>query len=195
MAKAPKSDGRYGERLLAQRKAVAAEFDIADISDWRVRRLALLQAQHAAAEDMIADGRAVDINGLLSLDKAIEDLRATLKASEGIEIDLQILKRVVGVFKCCKCGERNEILDCVKPEPPPALPAPAAQPPAPVFAKPAAEPAKDKDKSSPVVTHREGVSASKFHSAVINGVAPPLKKDQPPLYPIRSVSPMSNGKG
>ena len=129
MAKAPKTDARYSERLLAQRKAVAAEFGIEDIADWRVRRLALLQAQHASAEDMIADGRQVDIRGLLDLDKAIEDLRQTLKAQEPITIDVNIIGR------CPDCNAEYERKKLVLPPAlPPAPPAVQATPTA--FARP-----------------------------------------------------------
>jgi hypothetical protein len=40
------------------------------------------------------------------------------------------------------------------------------------------------------IEYRERVSASRFHSQVVNGVAPPLKKDQPDIYAIRKISPM-----
>ena len=69
-------EDRYAERLLQQRKAVAAEFNIDDIHDWRVKRLALLQAAHASAEDRMASGGTVDIAPLLALDQAIADVRA-----------------------------------------------------------------------------------------------------------------------
>lgn len=47
-------ENQAAERLLRQREAVAKEFDIADINDWRVRRLALLMAAYAAYEDQMA---------------------------------------------------------------------------------------------------------------------------------------------
>jgi hypothetical protein len=47
------------ERLLKAREAAAAEFKL-DIDDWRTRRLAMLQAVYAQAEDMLANGRSVD---------------------------------------------------------------------------------------------------------------------------------------
>jgi hypothetical protein len=46
---------------------------------------------------MIADGRPVDINGLLSLDKAIEDLRASLRAEEPLDIKVHIVQGVTGI--------------------------------------------------------------------------------------------------
>jgi hypothetical protein len=201
MAKAKAPAKTDAERLLKQRQAVAKEFGIEDTADWRVRRLALLQAQHAAAEDMIADGRPVDINGLLSLDKAIEDLRASLKAEEPLDIKVHIVQGVTGIYKCTKCGHQNELkpgeytprkqpTPSVPLPPPPAAPT-AAQPQA-VYARPideAPKPAVEPDK--PHVTHRKGVSASAFHSQVVNGVAAPLKKDQPSPYAIRKTSPMS----
>jgi hypothetical protein len=57
----------------------------------------------------------------------------------------------------------------------------------PTLAKPAAP--------TPKVT-RPGISPSRFHDQQLpSGETPPLKRLQAPLYPIRSVSPMSNGKG
>ena len=185
MAKAAKSDDRHAERLLRQRKAIAAEFNIEDISDWRVRRLALLEATFAGAEDRMAAGMAVDIGPLLQLDSAIQDIRQALKASEGIDFHVTYISRLV----CRKC--REEMPDEPEPEPlpPPALPAPE---PIAAVEKPASAAVKP-DKASPQVTHRVGVSASAFHSQVVNGAAAPLKKDQSDIYAIRSISPMSKG--
>jgi hypothetical protein len=192
---------KHAERLLRQREAVAKEFGIADIDDWRVRRLALLQAAHAAAEDQMANRGVVHIAPLLALDQAIADIRHALKAQEPLDISIHIVEGAIGVYNCQKCGHRNELkpgeytprkqpTPSVPLPPPPAAPT-AAQPQA-VYARPideAPKPAVEPDK--PHVTHRKGVSASAFHSQVVNGVAAPLKKDQPSPYAIRKTSPMS----
>jgi len=192
MAKAKKTDSHFGEKLLKHREAIAAEFNIADISDWRVRRLALHEAQFASLEDLFAAGRPVDTGQLLQLDQSIQDIRQPLKANEPIEAHLKILRRVVGVFTCQHCHQRNEIEDYKRPDPPPA-PTPQAVYARPVdeAQKPASEPAKPAEEpGKPHVTHRAGVSASRFHSQVINGVAAPLKKDEPSPYVVRKVSPL-----
>ena len=188
MARAAKSDDRYAERLKRQRQAVAEEFGIADIGDWRVKRLALLQAAHASAEDRMAAGGMVDIAPLLALDSAIQDIRQALKADEPCNITVQYVQSIVGI--CPECKAR--IPDYRRPDPPP-VPPPTPPAPAPIAAveKPASAAVKP-DKASPQVT-RVGVSASAFHSQVVNGVAAPLKKDQSDIYAIRSISPMSKG--
>jgi len=206
MPKKPTPDRRHGERLLKERQAIAKEFGIADASDWRLRRLALYRSQLAAAEDMHADGRPLDIGDLLALGNAIDVLTAALRADEPIEAHLKILSRHVGVCKCgkcgavnteydcIKCGERNDIAERKEPEP---LPAPPPEPPVAVFARPideterpADEPATAAKPDGPQVTYRSGVSVSKFHSAVVNGVSAPLKSEQPSPYQIRKISPM-----
>jgi hypothetical protein len=48
----------------------------------------------------------------------------------------------------------------------------------------------------PPLSAHIGLSPSPFHDQQLpSGEVPPLKRLQPPLYPIRSVSPMSNGRG
>ena len=184
MAKAAKTDSRFGEKLLKHRQAIAAEFGIEDISDWRVRRLALLEAQFASAEDQIAAGRSVDTGPLLALDSAIQDIRQQLKADEPLNITVHFVSGVTGIFNCTKCGHRNEIEDYKRPAPPPA---PPPTPPEAVYArpideveKPASAPVKP-DKASPPVTHRPGVSASAFHSQIINGHCAAEKASAEPL--------------
>jgi hypothetical protein len=111
-------DNPAAERLLRQREAVAKEFGL-DISDWRVRQLALLEARLAAAEDQAANSVLIDIGQLLALTQAIADMRQALKASEHVDITVHYVSAVTGIFNCTKCGHRNEIADYKPPAPPP----------------------------------------------------------------------------
>jgi hypothetical protein len=96
------------ERLLKAREAAAAEFKL-DIDDWRTRRLAMLQAVYAQAEDMLANGRSVDISGLLSLDKAIQEVRESIKKTEPMSVNVTFTEGVRGIYKCKHCGQENEL--------------------------------------------------------------------------------------
>jgi hypothetical protein len=66
---------------LKERAAVAAEYGL-DVSDWRVKRLALLLAVHSLTEDQIAHGRSIDIGKLLELDNAIAAVRTAIRTAE-----------------------------------------------------------------------------------------------------------------
>jgi hypothetical protein len=185
------------ERVYKQRQAVAKEFKL-DFDDWRVKRLALLMSVHAAAEDQIANGKLVDVSALLSLDKAIEDIRQSIKATEPLSISVPFVQGVTGVYKCSKCGHKNELEDGTytprktgprapttidakaepvaetKPEPAKALPAPPA-PPKPVELSPAWQ----------AFNRQQGYGTSARDGGPIKGPA------------MRNVSPMStltNGK-
>jgi hypothetical protein len=186
------SDNAGAERLLKAREAVAAEYKL-DISDWRTRRLALLMAAFARAEDQLAANKSAHIGDLLALDKAIQDIRETLQKSEGIAVTVRIVNpAAVECPECkhtfdpkggapvrpaqpfrfkCKCGAQTEFnasgpfTDGGNPGVPVEAPAP-----------------KPDEKVVPLVTHRPGVSASSFHSAVLNNrEIPPLKKEQPAI--------------
>jgi hypothetical protein len=138
---------------------------------------------------MIANGRPVDVSNLLALDKAIEELRETIRKAEPIQVSvlfvegseiecpscahrfnphtLKPVERQPFRFRC-KCGASSEIsttgpfTDGGDPGKPIAAPEPAATPNG--------------------VTYREGVSGSAFHAAVLrNNEIPPLKKEQPAI--------------
>jgi hypothetical protein len=195
------------ERLLKAREAVAKEFNLAD-DDWRVKRLALLMCVHSQAEDMVANGRSVDINGLLSLDESIQKIRESIKKTEPMSVNVTFTEGVRGIYNCHHCGKKNELKEgeYTPPSRPKAPPqtsdAPAANAPLPDAtaapadsAAPAARPMPKANKVAaldtrpashqtatvtPLVTYRDDVSGSKFHSAVINGrEVPPLKRLQP----------------
>jgi hypothetical protein len=116
----------HAERLLKLRQAVAKEYGIGDTGDWRVRRLALMLSMHAAAEDQSAGGDPVDVGNLLALDKAIEDVRQSLKVAEPLDISVRVVQRVTGICPLCK----GEVKDYTPPPKPPAPP-PTVEPEAP----------------------------------------------------------------
>jgi len=188
---------------MARRKLTVVEQAIKDAAKelnlpkdhWDVERLATMTVMLKVARHKWSQGQSSGAAGdMLTLMSEISAMRSKAGLGGPREIEVSFLRRVVGVFKCCKCGERNEIPDYQRPEPPPAPPAlPPFQRPideAEANPKPASEPVKP-DEAAPVVTYRSGVSVSKFHSAVVNGVAAPLKRDQPSPYPIRKTSPLS----
>ena len=39
----------------------------------------------------------------------LEDLRASLKAEEPLDIKVHIVQGVTGIYKCTKCGHQNEL--------------------------------------------------------------------------------------
>jgi hypothetical protein len=98
------SDDKHAERLLRLRADIAAEYSL-DASNWQVKRLALLMSVHSQSEDMIANGRSVDVSALLALDKAIEEVRAALRAAEPVQVNVHFVEGVTGVATVtCPCG-------------------------------------------------------------------------------------------
>jgi hypothetical protein len=126
----------HAERLLRLRQSVAEEYGI-DVNDWRVRRLALFLSLHADAEDRNATGKTVDIGDLLELDRAIEEIRQSLKAAEPTNITVRIAEGLVGICPRCKA----EIPDYTPPPKPPAPPPTKPEPPPVVVKPPAPAPA------------------------------------------------------
>jgi len=175
------------ERLLRAREAVASEYKL-DINDWQVRRLALLMSVFSHTEDQAANGRTVDIGALLALDKSIQDVRETIKKTEPITVNIKFVpgkhiacpkcehefdpttkepaKPLVLRTRCPHCNKPSEVSPFESSNP--DITVPQAPPAANVV---------------PLVSHRPGVSASSFHSQVMNGrEVPPLKREQPSHY-------------
>ena len=126
----------HAERLWRLREAVAGEYNIADTDDWRVRRLALLMAAHADAEDQSACGDPIDIGHLLQLGEAIEAIRSSLKLAEPLDIRVRVAERVVGLCPLCK-----GTVEDYTPPPPKPVPTPVAKPEAPPVVAKAPAPA------------------------------------------------------
>ena len=130
-------DNPHAELLLALRRSVSQEYGLSD-DDWRVKRLGLLLAQHAAIEDRCAAGNPIDVGDLLALDEAIESIRSALKVAEPLDIAVRVVENIVGI--CPKC--RAEIPNYVAPPKPPAPPPIPEAPPVVVAKAPAPAPAR-----------------------------------------------------
>jgi hypothetical protein len=123
-------------RLLTLRKTIAKEYNIDD-DDWRVRRLSSLTAAHAAVEDQLACGEAIDIGHLLQLGEAIETIRSSLRLAEPTTITVRVAERLVGICPLC----RGEVEDYTPPPPKPPAPPPIPEAPPAVAKAPAPAPA------------------------------------------------------
>ena len=128
-------DNPHAERLLALRRSVSQEYGLSD-DDWRVKRLGLLLAQHAAIEDRCAAGNPIDVGDLLALDEAIESIRSALKVAEPLDICVRVAERVVGLCPLCK-----GTVEDYTPPPPKPVPTPVAKPEAPPVVAKAPAPA------------------------------------------------------
>jgi hypothetical protein len=164
----------------------AAELGAARDS-WLVERYATLKIALQLQRSKWAAGNVSGSADLLALMNEITSMRATAGLDVPREIAVRVVERLRG--KCAHCGAMNEVPDeqvlaVVKAtpkennsnEPVTVSVAPDAPPGAPV-----------PPPVQPVSAQRPGVSASRFHSQVINGhEVPPLKRQT-----SRLVSPMS----
>jgi hypothetical protein len=94
-------------RLLRARKAAAKELNLS-VTDWRVRRYALLMNAHDNLTAQLAAGAGVSIDGLLKLDASMQEIRATIPP-EPIKVKIEYVQGVVGLYTCRHCGKRNEL--------------------------------------------------------------------------------------
>jgi hypothetical protein len=92
------------DRLHAARHAAAKELKL-PITDWRVKRLAVLTCSYEQAEASLAAGRGVDVDDLMKLDAALAQARASVPVQHAVTIEV-----VEGPIEHCpKCGwSRNE---------------------------------------------------------------------------------------
>jgi hypothetical protein len=189
------------EAILAARKAFADEYPWA--KPHQVRRLAILSVMRDNFEAQLAAGQNFDLDALLKLDEVIEQARSSIAKQEPIKVTVEFVDSTIKVANivCKHCGQsgRFEISDKPFDSPTPtadhgnAIAGPSSDAPVP-SATADAPPTSDHDLKSPsdpqpvadvvpLVTYRDGVSASKFHSQVIAGrEAPPLKREQPSDY-------------
>jgi len=89
--------------LLAARRAAAKELKL-PVHDWRVKRYALLMVAHDAVTAAAGTGAGYDINDLLKLDGAMQEIRATLPP-ERVKVDIKFIGRED--FTCRHCGKDN----------------------------------------------------------------------------------------
>jgi hypothetical protein len=97
------------ERLYRARKAAAKELKL-PVTDWRVRRFALLMVAHDNVTARLANGADVSVDNLLKVDAAMQEIRASMPP-EPMSLDLHFVDGVTGIFNCQHCGQRNEIPD------------------------------------------------------------------------------------
>jgi hypothetical protein len=162
------TENHPAERILRLRQSVAKEYGI-DADDWRARRLALLLSLHAAAEDQSATGDPVDIGNLLALDKAIEDVRSSLRLAEPCNIAVHVVERLRGICPLC----RGVVEDYTPPPKP--VPAPLVEPEAPpVVAKAPPAPPAHSRRPAPVV-------ASAVSPLSFGGGFDPVRHNDSPL--------------
>ena len=199
MTKRIKTPG--SEAILAARKVFREEYPWA--KEYQVRQLAILSVARDGYEAQLAAGQNFDLDALLKLDNVIEQARSSIQKQEPISVEVHIVDKTIKVcdVTCKHCGQsgRYEISDkpfddgigreVVKPASvAPKLGAGPSGGDAPIAPATADLPSQVSDTKPtanvvPILTYREGVSASSFHSAVINGrEVPPLKKLQPPHY-------------
>lgn len=182
-------------RYKAILKEVAADLEIEADSEL-CAHVATLRMVREGIQARILRGERVAVDDVLALDQAP---KAYLPERKTPHIQVSFVEGVVGHYKCTKCGEENRLEEgTYTPAKPPAPPfrfrckcgaqtefnasgpfTDGGNPGVPVEA-----PAPKLDeKVVPLVTHRPGVSASSFHSAVLNNrEIPPLKKEQPAIY-------------
>src|SRR5262249_31653547 len=174
-----------------------------------VERMATLSLLLKVQRSQWAQGKLTNSGDMIEVMDAISALRKErgINDDHPTKIEVSLVERYIGIATCDTCGHRFEVsdqpFDSLTPRPEPA---PASEPLTTDHGKPGAEPAKvDPNRTSAAsvdsnrhsaasdapanvvpmmkVTHREGVSASSFHSAVINGrEVPPLKSQQPSHY-------------
>ena len=185
------------EAILAARKAFAEEYPWA--KPHQVRRLAILSVMRDNFEAQLAAGQNFDLDALLKLDDVIEQARSSIAKQEPIKVTVEFVDSTIKVANivCKHCGQsgRYDISDTPAPttdhgnaivEPSSDAPVASATADAPLTSdhdlKSPSDPQPVAD-VVPLVTYRDGVSASKFHSQVIAGrEAPPLKREQPSHY-------------
>jgi hypothetical protein len=171
-------------------------------TDWRVEKLATLQLMFKVSRSKWASGQATnDANQMLALMTEISAIRDAAGLSAPREIKVSFIRKV----KCPHCQKLSEESDEPFTGPgadrqthvDPAVEAAAraaATPPPPADEKPLSDVPKPAAPALKVT--RPGLSPSAFHDQQLpSGEVPPLRRLQAPHYPIRSVSPMSNGKG
>ena len=114
MSKPPPSTS--AARLLKARKMASRQLKL-PVTDWRVRRMALLQIVHDNITARLAAGSDVSVDNLLKVDAAMQEIRASLPP-EAITVNVHIVE-----------GDTiRDIDDRPPPETPPPPPSPAPPP-------------------------------------------------------------------
>jgi hypothetical protein len=109
------------ERLLRARKAASKELRL-PVTDWRVRRYAVLMNMHDNLTAQLAAGADVSIDGLLKLDGAMQEIRSSLPP-EPLKVSVTFVDptdaappgaaSVDGLAECRRCHWKPEGADHV----------------------------------------------------------------------------------
>jgi hypothetical protein len=175
-------------RFKAILKEVATDLEIEAGSEL-CRHVGALRLMRENIQARLLRGERVDPDDLLKIDVA---LKPYLPKHDGLQISVNFVEGVQGIYICKCCGEKNRLeagsYTPATPKAPAAEPLTADAPcePAnpslatdlPNVTPPNPQPAADlKVVPLPVASHRENVSASRFHSQIINGSGetPPLR--------------------
>jgi hypothetical protein len=192
------------EALLEARKAFREEYPHA--KEWQVKRLALLSVSRDRYEAMVAAGADIDLGALLRIDEALETSRSAIALAEPVNISVRFVEGYHGIANIvcpyCKKASRHEISDkpfdaaptsseiSTRVDTAPTSPENGSQTPSTDAPAPAESDSNTHSNPPPanvvpltVAAHREGVSASPFHNALLsNGESAPLKYRQPSHY-------------
>ena len=140
------------ERLLAARDVAAKELGV-PVTDWLVKRYAVLMVAHDNAEVELATGGG-NIDHLLKLDEAMQAVRASAPTKPKT-VEVKIVEGVRGIYKCRFCGRQNELkpgeYTPLKPDKPPVIEGTATEVKPSDTAAAAAKPATDKAENKPAV--------------------------------------------
>jgi hypothetical protein len=96
--------------LLIARRAAAKELRM-PVTDWRVRRYALLMVAHDQITARLANGEGVNVDALLKLDASMQEIRSSVP-DERHTIRIAYAEGIIGVCPHCKA----EIPDYRAPE-------------------------------------------------------------------------------
>ena len=95
--------------LLLARRSAAKELRL-PVTDWRVRRYALLMVAHDQITARLAAGEGVNVEALLKLDASMQEIRSSIP-DEQRTIKIGYVEGVRGIYTCQHCHQRNELAE------------------------------------------------------------------------------------
>ena len=95
--------------LLIARRAAAKELRM-PVTDWRVRRYALLMVAHDQITARLANGEGVNVDALLKLDGSMQEIRSSIPVEQHT-IKFQYVEGVAGIYRCQHCGKQNDLAE------------------------------------------------------------------------------------
>jgi hypothetical protein len=76
-------------RLSKARSEAAAELSL-PVTDWRVRRYAILMTAYSNAESILAEGATIDVKALLEIEAALMAIKSSLPPTP-IKVEIEIV--------------------------------------------------------------------------------------------------------